>query len=96
MEQAVNDAADNQRRDRKHDVVIGLPGAWPRQFGHRSVAAEQRKIKERKGAQEQKRRDPGDPHAAARESEPPIRQQRIEQDAANERVRIVMKAERHP
>ena len=40
MQEAVDDATDDERRKRKDGVVIGLPGSRPRQFGHRSIAAQ--------------------------------------------------------
>jgi hypothetical protein len=63
VEKAVDDPADDERREREDDVVIGLPRARRRQFHHPGVVADERELAERRGEEEGERRDPGDPLA---------------------------------
>jgi hypothetical protein len=96
VEKAVDDPADDERRKREDGVVIGLPRARHRQFRHPWVVVDERELRERRGEEKGERRDPGDPSGRGGEMDAAVGDQRIEKDAADERVGIVVEPERHP
>ena len=96
MEKAVNHSADDEGRERKDSVVVGLPDAARRHFRHPGIMAEEREPAEGDGEKESKRGGGADPGSRAGETNAAVGDERIEEDAADKRIRVMVEPKRHP